>query len=141
MQQINFNNGYKEYCINGDESKVIRFNPSDFGIIDRISKAQKNIQSIIEDMNESDLQNAGEKSDIDLAGEILSVADKKIKEQIDYILDSKVSETAFQNQSCLSPVNGLPLYERFLNSVIPVITKDIESEQKASQKRIKKYTK
>lgn len=40
MQSINFNSeNYKEYAINGDESKTIRINVSDVGIITRLQDA------------------------------------------------------------------------------------------------------
>lgn len=40
MQSINFNTGYKEYAINGDDSKTIRVNISDLNIPARVDEVQ-----------------------------------------------------------------------------------------------------
>lgn len=148
MQNISFNDGYKEYTINNNETKVIRFNPSDFNIIDRVAKSLNAIQNISEDMQKHDFElnsdgtvDADTISDLEYAGKIISDCDKRIKEQINYILGNEVSDVVFGNHSCLSLVGGKPLYERFLDAVVPIIKKDVETAQKASQKRIEKYTK
>lgn len=144
---INFNDGYKEYTINNDETKVIKFNPSDFNIIERVTQALKSIEKISEDMQGQDFElnqdgTASEvTSDIEIAGKIVSECDKAIKSQIDYILGSEVSKVVFGEQSCLASVGGKPMYEGFLDAVIPIIKKDVDAEQKASQKRVEKYTK
>lgn len=38
MTSLKFDDGYKEYSINGDESRVIRINTTDFAIFDRIKR-------------------------------------------------------------------------------------------------------
>lgn len=148
MQNISFNDGYNEYRINNDETKVIRFNPSDFNIIERASTAMKTIPAIVEEMEKEDFAlnpdgtvNVDEVQDIELAGKMVSKIDRGIKEQIDFIMGNNVCDIVFEGQSCLSLTDGVPLYERFLDAVIPIIKKDVENEQKASQKRIDKHTK
>lgn len=153
MENINFNDGYKEYSINGDDTKVVRFNPSDMGILARMDKALSAIADIGKELKSIDapIKNDGtvefEGADdetltlLKVAGEQLSDIDKKVRAQIDYLLDSDVSSIAFGNQSCLSMVGGKPLYERFLDALMPIIKKDVEAERNASKKRVEKYTK
>lgn len=148
MENISFNDGYKEYTINNDESKIIRFNPSDFNIVDRVATAINAITDIVKDMknqniclNNDGTVDADSVTDLQHAGKIVSNTDKKIREQIDFILGSPICETAFGKQSCMSLVGGVPLYERFLNVITPIIRKDVLAEKKASQKRVEKYTK
>lgn len=142
MQSLNFNDGYKEYSINGDESKIIRVNLSDFSIIERIKTAYDEIEIATTTNEEVDLKTDGTPvSELDKAAEIVKGINDTIKRQIDYIFNSEVSAMVFGNQSPLSMVGGIPLYERFLMSVTPVIQAEIMAEQKASQKRINKYTK
>ena len=43
MQSIRFDDGYKEFMINDDPDRVIRFNPADYGIIERFNTARKDI--------------------------------------------------------------------------------------------------
>ena len=44
MRSINFDDGFKSFCINGDENRVIRFNPGDPNMRVRAEEAQKRIQ-------------------------------------------------------------------------------------------------
>ena len=44
MRSINFDDGFKSFCINGDENRVIRFNPGDLNMRVRVEEAQKRIR-------------------------------------------------------------------------------------------------
>ena len=48
MQSIRFDDGYKEFMINDDPNRVIRFNPADYGIIERFNTARKDIAAEME---------------------------------------------------------------------------------------------
>lgn len=142
MQNLNFDDGYKEFSINGDDSRVIRFNPADFSIIERIKAAYDEIDKATKIENDIELKADGTPIEqLGQASEIVKGINDTIKKQVDYIFNSEVSGMVFGNQSPLSMVKGMPLYERFLNTVVPVIKKEIKAEQEASQKRISKYTK
>lgn len=142
MQNISFNDGYKEFSINNDETRVIRINPSDFSLIERFNTALENI--------EKELSTLGEDVKLDANGEPVEQLREAaaqvtksrlyINEQIDFIFNSPVSHAAFGNQSPLSSPGGIPLVERFLNAIGPVINETIESDVKARESRIKKYT-
>jgi hypothetical protein len=142
MQNLNFDDGFKKFSINGDENRVISFNPADFGIIERIKTAYDQIEKATNLKEDIDLKLDGTAADeLGKAAEIVKGINDIIRNQIDYIFNSPVSETVFGNQSPLGLVKGIPLYERFMNAVIPVIKKEVENEMTASQKRIGKYTK
>jgi hypothetical protein len=141
MQNLNFDDGYKEFSINGDESRVIRFNPADFGILERIKDAYDAIEKASDIKEDIELKPDGTpKSELLQAAEIVKYVNDVINKQIDYIFNSNVSEVAFGKQSPLGLVKGVPLYKRFLDTVMPVIKKEVEKEMKESQKRISKYT-
>lgn len=133
MQSINFNKGYKEYAVNGDESCVIRFVPSDFGILERMKKSVPVIEGIHQKYADS-------KDDLDNLDDIMSTCDKEIREQINYIFGNDVCTAAFGTTNCLSPVGGNLLYLTFLDAVFPIVEKDISAEQAKVEKNIKKYT-
>lgn len=142
MQNLIIDDGYKEYKINGDENRVIRFNPSDFSIIERINTAYEEINKATDIDTDIELKPDGKPvSELEKAAEIVSGINTTIKKQIDYIFNSPVSDAVFGNQSPLSMVKGTPLYERFLNAVVPIIRQEVAKEQEASRKRIEKYTK
>lgn len=143
MQSIRFDDGFKEFMINDDPNRIIRFDPADFGIIERFNTARKNIEkstSILDD--DIDIDNNGEPVDeLEEAAETINKVNKFIREQVDYIFDSPVSDIAFGNKSPLAMVKGVPLFERFIVAAQSYIEKEIKAEMKASEKRISKYTK
>lgn len=130
MESLVFDDGLKTYCIGGDETKIIRFNPCDMNIYRRIEASNIKIAEFIEETS---------KEEDDEEHKLRKLADF-ICEQIDYALNSKISEVVFNGTSPLTPVNGVPYYMRFLDAIKPVIEKEIEKEKKASENRIKKYT-
>lgn len=129
---INLDDGYKEFTINNDQDRVIRFNPSDVAIIGRFKKAADALENLMKDN-----QAAG--VDMEDAAERVRTLDNAIKEQIDIIFNYPVSDIVFGNQSPMATVDGVMLFERFFNAVLPVIRESVEKERKASEKRIKKY--
>ncbi|MFV0344209.1 MAG: hypothetical protein ACK5JH_15205 [Anaerocolumna sp.] len=142
MHNISFDDGYKSFSINNDENKVIKFSPADYGILERFSKARKTIVEAVENLEKDvHLKSDGTTIDeIDEAGALIAQVNKLINDQIDYIFNAEVSNMVFGRQSPISSVKGIFLFERFLDAVSPILQKEITEEQKASQKRIKKYT-
>jgi hypothetical protein len=146
MQSIRFDDGYKEFMINDDPSRVIRFNPADYGILERFNVAQKEITKEVENLQaDIDIKPDGSPDvpmdELEEAAKMLGQVRKLICDQVDYIFGSPVSDAAFGTQSPLSSVKGLPLFERFIRAAQPFIEKEVKAEQLASQKRINKYTK
>lgn len=142
MQNLNFDDGFKEFTINKDPDRVIRFNPSDFGIIERIKTAYDEIDKVTKIEEDIDLKADGTPVDeLGRAAEIVTRINNKVKEMIDYIFNSPVSDKVFGKQSPLSIVKGKPLWQGFLACLEPVIKTEVEKAQEESQKRISKYAK
>jgi hypothetical protein len=141
MQALNFDDGYKQFMINDDPNRVIRFNPADFSIIERIKTAYDEIDKAMKIDKDIELKPDGTPiGDLAAASAVVKGINDTIKAQIDYIFNSPVSELVFGKQSPMAMVKGVPLYERFLNVAIPVVRDEIKAEQEASRKRISKYT-
>ena len=142
MKDLSFDEEYKEFSINGDENRVIRFNPSDMAIIKRLEEAKNKISESMAIKDDIELDNEGKPVDsLENYSKVISHIDNVIKEQINYIFDSDVANVVFGNQSPLANIKGKPLYERFMESVMPEIKKAVEEEAKESRKRVAKYTK
>ena len=130
---INFEEGYKEFNINGDKNRIIRFNPADYSIIERAVQAKKTILNsvnelkIIEDDDES-------------IAEAMKKANEIVKENINYIFGADVADIVFGVQSPLSEVGGETLVEKFLDAVTPIITNAIEENKKKKATKVSKYT-
>lgn len=117
MQNITFDDGYKSYMINGDETKIIRVNISDLNIEKRYNDMKDKMSAEIDRMKEADV-----------TPELLAQADKNIRANLDYVFGSDICTAAFGATNILSPlVNGKLLIESFLDAFLPMITEDIKS--------------
>ncbi len=141
-QSIKFDEGYREYDINGDPNRIIKVDTADYGLIERFEEAERRIKAQLDKYKGIKIKPDGsaEMSD-EAACKAVAQLSKTIKEAINYIFDYEVSSVVFGNRSPLSTRKGVPLYERFMNAMMPIIQADIEAEAKESNKRIQKYTK
>ena len=130
MQNITIDDGYKEFTINNDPNRVIRFNPTDINILERIKHASEEFNKL----------SVGDGTDFDSAVDTVAVIGGKIREQIDYIFGYPVSDVVFGQQSPTAPVKGVPYWERFMNAVLPVIRDAVKKENEESRKLVLKYT-
>lgn len=142
MRNLSFDDGFISLTINNDPNRVISFNPADMGILERISKSIDVIEKVTNDNQDIKLKNDGTPlEELANIAETVNKVDKTIKEQINYIFNSNISDAVFGNQSALSLCKGVPLWESFLLTIIPVIEEEVMKEKKKSAERIKKYTK
>lgn len=142
-QNLAFDEGFKEYTINGDENRVIRVNTSDYGLVTRFQDARRHIEQMITKYEKFNLKPDGSPADEsdEEATDALKEMGDFIRSEIDYIFGAKIADIVFGTTHPMSTVKGLPLYERFLNSVMPIINADLEAERKKSEAVIKKYQK
>lgn len=132
--ELIFDEGFKEFNINGDPNRVIRFNPTDISIIERAQKVKKEIGEEVKNLDKLEI------NDDEAVAKAVEEVNKIIKEKINYIFGSGISETVFGVQSPLASANGVTLAERFIAAAIPIIQKEIEDEDKKSKARMSKYT-
>ncbi len=133
MKNINFDDGYKEFTINNDPDRTIRFNPSDMAIVERLYKASEALEKLVAENAEKDAETPED------AARAIERLDAAIREQVDYIFNQPVSNKVFGHQSPMAPVGGKMLFERFIEAATPVIMSYVKAERKASEKRIGKY--
>lgn len=131
MQSISFDEGYKEFAINNDENRVIRFNPKDFGILTRMEDTLSDFEALekkLKDGNEEEFTNN------------LREAEKVVYEKIDSIFNANVHDIIFNHQSPISLVGGEFLFIRVIEALIPIVEKEVKYEMQKSEKRMSKYT-
>lgn len=126
MQSLNFEDGLKRLAINGDENRVIVVNPTDVGIVARYREKLPEIEKLSVENGNSE--------------EIPDILDKKVREFVDYIIGSPVSETVFGKTNCLSMAGGQTIFENFLTAYMEYMKPEIKAEYERSKKRVEKYT-
>lgn len=132
--ELIFDEGFKEFNINGDPNRTIRFNPTDIAIIERAQKVKKEIGKELEKLDTLDIK------DDEAMAEAVEEVNRIIKEKINYIFGNDVSEIVFGLQSPLASANGTTLAERFIAAALPIIQREIDDENKKSKARVSKYT-
>lgn len=140
-QSINFDEGYKEYEINGDPERIICVDTADYGLIERFKKAEKHINEELKKYDGIKIKSDGSAdTDDETAAQMIADLGEFIKSEINYIFNADVSKIVFGNASPLSTRKGVPMYERFVNATLPIIEADLKAESTASEKRVAKYT-
>ena len=143
MRSINFDDGFKSFCINGDENRVIRFNPGDLNMRVRVEEAQKRIRKWEGSLKAIELNPDGTLvvEDEEESAELRGFEDV-LRRELNYVFNADVYDTIFSGQSPLCTVGKekMFLFEALLQSVTPIIEEEIEAFSSASQARVEKYT-
>ncbi len=126
METLKFDEGYREYDVNGDKSRIIRFRV-DPNLKERIEKAMADIDKLREKygkMSGSDLYKAG----------------VEFREIINAAFDSDICTPAFGNASPFALLkNGKALYEAFLEALLPALEKEFKAVQSEIRPEVQKY--
>lgn len=146
MQSLNFDEGLKSFAINGDESRVIRFNPADPDMMTRYYKAMQKVKeaqnSLLTDINLDDNGEVSKEKQFSAASRELEEMNGIIRESLNQMFNADVYDVVFAGQSPFCIVRGGKyLFEAFLESLQPVLDKEIKAYQRASEKRMSKYLK
>ena len=120
MKSINFNTGIKKYAINGDESNVVSINVSDLNLFKRIKDSETAFDPFFARLD-------AEENTPELFTEI----DKLVKEKLDFIFGTNISEKVFGDTNCLSPLeDGSLLFMAFFEAFVPMVLEDMKEAQK-----------
>ena len=131
MRELSFDEGYLEYRIAADDSRIIRIRP-DPNIITRISTAISGISEIQERIGSGSTE------------ETVSAADTEIRSLLNSAFGADICTPAFGTANPLTPVNGRTLLESFIEAFIPMLEEDIRNafpEAAAEPEAVKKYLK
>lgn len=156
MRSLNFNESYEQFMINNDPNRVIRFNPADPDIIQRIQKLYKEVRDQTSHTGDAPLTPAGEvdtsalgqeelESKLDQAAACLATINGAIRDGLNEIFNADVYTAAFAGQSPLCVVTGKDgdpkyLFEVFLEAILEVVGEAAAEYRAQSEKRMSKYT-
>lgn len=147
MQSINFDDGRESFAINGDENRVIRFNPADPNLLVRCNEAIEQLSVLRDRIPEGVMiapdgtlvPKAGVK-DIDVIEASIRETNEEVKHVVNHIFLSDVYDTIFARQSPFCPVGGGRfLIEAFMEAIEPVIRERVKAAREASEQRMNKY--
>lgn len=144
MKSLSFNEGYERFMINDDPSRVIRFNPADPEIINRILKVQ---ESFVDYQMPEDIElnpDGSPKSDMEKEGAFIAEFTSKLRGAFNDIFNADVYDLLFNGQSPLCIVGAEPryLYEEILDVLKEQMTPAMEAyreRNKTLTKKMEKY--
>lgn len=133
----------KRFRINGDDNKILELNTSDLNIASRFSEAYPALiecEKQVTELQESANEDTDELGSISMFSEKLKSIDTKMKELMDFIFDSNVSEICAGNGSMYDPLDGYMRYEVIIDKLSDLYTDNLSKEMKKVQSRMKSHT-
>lgn len=121
------------FRINGDNNAIIELNTSDIGAVFRLEEAYPKLHDQLKNIAELNPEDPG-------FNEALKEADRAMREQIDYIFDSPVSEVCAKNGTMYDPFEGSFRFEHILNCLTKLYETTLNDEYKKMNARIQKHT-
>lgn len=139
---INLNEGQKKrYTINGDESRVLEFNPTDLGMLTRINEIEPEIMEKLDQF--SDMQDKADYTDdkqVDELAKGLKELDTFIRAKLDYLFDTNFSEVCAPSGTMLDPVGEGMRFTYLIDVFSDLFGDEISNAVQKRNKQIKKHT-
>ncbi len=142
MKNLEFDTGMIELAIQGDQERVLRFNPEDGKIVDgflgligkiniRLKELSKEEEKIIQ-LDLSELEKVREKNKINLE------IDAFFRSELDLIFGAGTSNLVFENL-CTSAItaNGECIFSNFIYATLPYFEKEMKARNKKIAQIIK----
>lgn len=139
MKSLVFDDGYESFSVNGDSSRVIRFNPADPEIINRALNVQKTFRNYHVPDNINLNPDGSPKSDLEVEAAYVTEFSNTMRTVFNDIFNSDVYDTIFDGQSPLCIVKGHYLFEGVLEGIMNIVKPAVEEYNRENQKKMGKY--
>ena len=118
----------KRFRIDGDDDRILYLDTSDFSILERYEKVLPKIGNCMKDSSD------------DVSTETMHNIDAELRELLDYIFDSNVSEVCAPSGYMFDLFNGEFRFEHIMQALLPLYEQNIEREYRKLRRNISKYT-
>lgn len=132
----------KRFRINGDNSKILELNVSDMGIVSRLNESYPKLMELqnkvatLADMNED----ADDMELLSTTASKLTEIDGEMREMLDFIFQSNVSEICGSEGSMYDPIDGTFRYEHIISTLVKLYENNLDSEFRKMKEKISKHT-
>lgn len=132
----------KRFRIDGDNNRYLELNTSDMTILNRLDNLYPRLQKLSEDAAIKQLEK--EETDSEKALSKISQAlikiDVEMRQILDEIFDSNVSEMCAPSGSMFDPFNGTFRFEHIIDVITKLYENNLNSEFKKMSAKMKKRT-
>lgn len=133
----------KRFRIDGDDNRILELNTSDLGVLSRIKEAYPKLQELneraIQDWPKGEADHVGDE-DYEAVVNVLKDIDTEMRQLIDYIFNSNVSEVCAPDGTMYDPIDGQFRFEHIINCLVALYENNIDLEVKQISNRVRKYT-
>lgn len=138
----------KKFRINGDNSKILELNTSDISILNRLQETYPKLQELAQEASEkwsaADSVDSEDEAffDDDRVKDALAAldeVDKKMREALDYIFDSNVSEICAPSGSMYDPFGGDFRFNHIIDTLASLYESNLEKEMAQMKKNVAKH--
>jgi hypothetical protein len=132
----------KRFRINGDNTKILELNVSDMGIVSRLDEAYPKLMALqdkvsaIADINEE----ADDMELLSTTASKLKEIDTEMREILDFIFQSNVSEVCGSEGSMYDPIEGTFRYEHIISTLVKLYENNLNAEFNKMKENISKHT-
>lgn len=132
----------KRFRIDGDNNRYLELNTSDMSIITRLNNLYPKLEKLSQDASLKQLnkQEAEDEKALTKLSNALTKIDVQMRQIIDEIFDSNVSEVCAPSGSMFDPFNGEFRFEHIIDVLTKLYENNINSEFKKMSARMKKRT-
>lgn len=136
----------KRFRIDGDNNRFVELNVSDMGIVSRLTEAYPKLEKLREKAIKMSANASDEDFDEVQLGKDIKALDKEMRDIIDSIFNSNISEVCVPDGTMFDPIFGKCAYEHVIGVLVDLYDKNISEEAKkigkpTVSKRTKTYTK
>lgn len=139
MGNLSFDDGYKSFTVNDDPARVIRFNPADPEIINRILRVRDAFQDYQVPEGIELNPDGSPKGDIEKDGAYVAEFSSAMRKAFNDIFLSDVYDTIFAGQSPLCISGQEYLYVAVLNALIVLMKPAVEEYNRKNRQKMDKY--
>lgn len=126
----------KRIRIDGDDNRILELDTSDLGVISRLKDLQPKLDELTKEGEELSLiGDLSEDENFDNLADKFKALDNKMREIIDTLFQSNVSEICAPTGSMLDPISGVYRWEVILDSLINLYNDTIKKETKKAEDR------
>lgn len=139
----------KKFRIDGDNNRIIELNTSDVGMLTRFADIYPKLDALaakgitvdaeLEKLDKAEGEEETEEA-LKSASESVKEIDKEMRNLIDELFDSNVSDICVPSGTMFDPFNGKLRYEYILEILFGYYTENISEEAKKMQKNVAKHT-
>lgn len=142
MKNLSFDDGRQSFMVNNDPNRVIRFNPADPEIINRVLNLQEEFEGYQLPEGIELNPDGTPKNDMEKEGAYIAEFTSTMRKAFNNMFNADVYDKIFDGQSPLCIVNQHYLYEGVLESLKELMDPAMEAYREQKQKlteRMNKY--